>query len=144
MRERGRMRYRIAAGVVGAALLAGGFMISLALATPSTKGRVPAGRAMARGLDKIDHIVFIIKENHSFDNYFGRFPGADGAATGRTSTGAVVPLAEAPDQVYPDIGHSAKAADLAYDDGRMDYFDRIAGAVTLGVDHSYVQMWPRD
>src|SRR5437764_8552678 len=134
----------MAAGVVGAALIAGVFLISHALATPSTTGRVPAGRAMARGLDKIDHIVFIIKENHSFDNYFGRFPGADGAATGRTSTGAVVPLAEAPDQVSPDISHSPGAADLAYDNGRMDNFDRIAGARTVGVDHSYVQMWPRD
>jgi phospholipase C len=27
----------------------------------------------------IDHLIFIIKENHGFDNYFGTFPGADGA-----------------------------------------------------------------
>ena len=183
------MRRSIVAGVAGAVLIACGFLIAITLATRSTTGRVPAGRAtrrvpashatrqlpanhatrrgpvghataqvpaghataqvpagraMARGIDKIDHIVFIIKENHSFDNYFGRFPGADGAATGRTSTGAVVPLAEAPDQVSPDISHSPGAADLAYDDGRMDNFDRIAGAQTLGVDHSYVQMRPRD
>src|SRR2546428_5414134 len=26
----------------------------------------------------IQHIVIIVKENHAFDNYFGRFPGADG------------------------------------------------------------------
>jgi len=26
----------------------------------------------------VDHVVLIIKENHSFDNYFGTFPGADG------------------------------------------------------------------
>ena len=26
----------------------------------------------------IEHIVFIIKENHCFDNYFGTFPGANG------------------------------------------------------------------
>jgi hypothetical protein len=28
---------------------------------------------------KIDHVVIIVKENHTFDNYFGTFPGADGA-----------------------------------------------------------------
>jgi phospholipase C len=28
------------------------------------------------GFDKIQHIVFIVKENHSFDNYSGTFPGA--------------------------------------------------------------------
>ena len=26
----------------------------------------------------IEHIVIIVKENHSFDNYFGTLPGADG------------------------------------------------------------------
>jgi phospholipase C len=26
----------------------------------------------------IDHVVIIVKENHTFDNYFGRFPGAEG------------------------------------------------------------------
>jgi phospholipase C len=28
----------------------------------------------------VTHVVLIIKENHSFDNYFGTLPGADGAA----------------------------------------------------------------
>ncbi len=27
----------------------------------------------------IEHVVIIVKENHTFDNYFGRFPGANGA-----------------------------------------------------------------
>jgi phospholipase C len=27
----------------------------------------------------IEHIVIIVKENHSFDNYFGCFPGVNGA-----------------------------------------------------------------
>src|SRR2546423_13703366 len=26
----------------------------------------------------IHHVVIIVKENHAFDNYFGRFPGVDG------------------------------------------------------------------
>jgi phospholipase C len=26
----------------------------------------------------IEHVVIIVKENHTFDNYFGTFPGADG------------------------------------------------------------------
>lgn len=28
----------------------------------------------------IEHVIVLIQENHSFDNYFGRFPGANGAA----------------------------------------------------------------
>jgi hypothetical protein len=27
----------------------------------------------------IEHVGIIVKENHTFDNYFGRFPGANGA-----------------------------------------------------------------
>jgi phospholipase C len=26
----------------------------------------------------IEHVVIIVKENHTFDNYFGRFGGAEG------------------------------------------------------------------
>ena len=26
----------------------------------------------------VDHIIIIVKENHTFDNYFGRFPGVEG------------------------------------------------------------------
>ena len=32
---------------------------------------------------EIKHVVIFIKENRSFDNYFGKFPGATGATTGR-------------------------------------------------------------
>ena len=29
----------------------------------------------------VEHVIIIFKENHSFDNYFGRFPGANGDAS---------------------------------------------------------------
>ena len=38
---------------------------------------VPSADAHA-ATTPIQHIVFIIKENHSFDNYFGSFPGVNG------------------------------------------------------------------
>lgn len=31
---------------------------------------------------KIQHIIFVIQENHSFDNYFGTYPGANGFPLG--------------------------------------------------------------
>jgi phospholipase C len=40
----------------------------------------PAQAATAAELRKIDHIVVIYLENHSFDNLFGRFPGAIGVS----------------------------------------------------------------
>ena len=30
----------------------------------------------------IEHIIVIVQENHSFDNYFGTFPGANGIPAG--------------------------------------------------------------
>jgi phospholipase C len=30
------------------------------------------------GASLIKHVVIVVKENHTFDNYFGRFPGANG------------------------------------------------------------------
>jgi acid phosphatase len=39
------------------------------------------GAGMAQpGLEKINHIIVIYQENHSFDNYFGTLPGVDGIA----------------------------------------------------------------
>src|SRR5215831_3202375 len=32
----------------------------------------------------VEHVIFIIKENHCFDNYFGTFPGANGATYPRS------------------------------------------------------------
>src|SRR5215470_14299266 len=33
---------------------------------------------------KISHVVVILKENHTFDNYFGTFPGANGVTLPRS------------------------------------------------------------
>src|SRR5260370_40722349 len=43
---------------------------------PPTPTPTPSPGPRPKG--PIQHVVIIIKENHAFDNYFGRFPGADG------------------------------------------------------------------
>src|SRR5262245_6834052 len=68
---------------------------------------------------KIQHIVYILKENRSFDNYFGTFPGADGATTGMISTGEFVTLGHSPDRTTHDLGHSWSDSHTAIDGGRM-------------------------
>lgn len=40
---------------------------------------LPGQSLAAHGSNPIKHIVFFIKENRTFDNYFGTYPGADGA-----------------------------------------------------------------
>src|ERR1700742_2567424 len=34
--------------------------------------------AAGSGIQKIKHVIVIMQENRSFDDYFGTFPGADG------------------------------------------------------------------
>jgi phospholipase C len=73
----------------------------------------------------IKHIVFIVKENRSFDSMFGTFPGANGATSGLMSTGQVVQLGRMPDALPRDVGHSWGDTLDAMDYGRMDGFDLI-------------------
>ena len=81
-----------------------------------------AASAPATGVP-IRKVVFIVKENRTFDNLFGRFPGADGATHGELSTGERIPLTRAPD-VYPhDIYHSFLAGIVAVNGGKMNGFD---------------------
>lgn len=74
---------------------------------------------------KIQHIVYILKENRSFDNFFGTFPGADGATMGTISTGDEIPLGHTPDRTPRDLGHGWTDAHTAIDSGRMDQFDLV-------------------
>jgi len=56
-------------------------MIAKTLAATAIAAILVAPAAQAAppdGLDKINHIVVVYLENRSFDNMFGRFPGADG------------------------------------------------------------------
>ena len=73
----------------------------------------------------IEHVVFIIKENRSFDNYFARYPGVDGATHGMTSDGRRVKLTVAPDIEDPDLGHTFGDGIRAINGGHMDGFDLV-------------------
>jgi phospholipase C len=42
-----------------------------------------------RGIDKLEHLIFIVQENRSFDHYFGTYPGADGIPTNPDGSFAV-------------------------------------------------------
>jgi phospholipase C len=54
------------------------------LLTVSTSGSLVASPRY--GLGPITHLIFIIQENHSFDNYFGTYPGANGLPTGTSGS----------------------------------------------------------
>ena len=81
--------------------------------------------------DRIKHVVFIIKENRTFDHYFGRYPGVDGARSGLLSTGERIPLRVATDVLDHDLGHSFEDGLRAVNGGAMDGFDLILNGDTL-------------
>jgi len=82
----------------------------------------------------ITHVVIIDKENHSFDNIFGRLPGVDGTTEAITSSGALVDLAHTPDHTLLDIAHAGDAATFAVNQGHMDRFGDLAGALQDGLN----------
>lgn len=79
----------------------------------------------------ITHIVFMIKENRSFDNMFGRFPGVNGATSGKISTGQVLQLSRTPDVMPRDLCHTWNCNIEAFDGGRMDRWDVTVGDATF-------------
>jgi phospholipase C len=95
-------------------------------------------------IQHIQHVVFIIKENRTFDHYFGTFPGAQGAFHATISTGQVIPLWRAPDSMPHDLDHSQEGAVNAVDGGAMDRFDLIDNGNVNGEFLSYSQMTQAD
>jgi phospholipase C len=96
----------------------------------------PTTKRAANDPTPIQHTIFIIKENRTFDSYFGRFPSADGSTTGVTSAGKVVPLTSMPDSHQSNLCNGWACATQAFDNGKMDKFDLISG----GTLDAYVQM----
>lgn len=85
------------------------------------------------GIQKIDHVVFIVKENRTFDNMFGTFTAKYGTRSCTLSNGQVIPMTRAADRYPHDIDHSNAAALLAMNGGKMNQFDLInLGSATSG------------
>ncbi len=92
----------------------------------------------------IKHIIVIVKENHTFDNYFGQFSGADGARQ-VTLNGTAQNPPQATDRPANDIDHSFFNTHIAYDNGKMDEFEKLSGAITAnGFPVSFAQYREKD
>jgi phospholipase C len=77
----------------------------------------------------IQHLVILMQENHSFDNYFGTYPGANGLPSGtkmpidpnNPAAGYVVPW-HIGNATITDLSHSAATYTDQYNNGNMDGF----------------------
>ena len=90
---------------------------------------------LSPGRSPIEHVVFIVKENRSFNSYFATYPGATGATVGGTMTcteagctdGESVPLAKAQDVQPHDLTHCFRCGLAAINGGKMNGFNRMNG-----------------
>jgi phospholipase C len=98
-----RFSRRTALKVLGAAAAA-------TAGLPIWTGR--AGAQATGPVTPISNVIVVMLENHTFDNFFGGFPGANGKR-----------LAAAPDPVWGDIDHSNSAYTQALSGGALDGFD---------------------
>jgi phospholipase C len=107
--------------------------VSVAIVVAAACGSSNSGhRAVPlTGIHKIQHVIVIMQENRSFDQYFGTYPGADGIPMNHG-----VPTVCAPDPAHRDCirpylshrnvdsggPHGSVAAHADIDHGKMDGF----------------------
>src|SRR5947209_18047267 len=114
-------------------------LLGAAIATAAAAGTASA----AGGIHKIKHVVIIMQENRSFDNYFGTFPGANGLPKkhGKFTTcvpdpkrgGCVKPYH---DPNFVDMGgpHDQGAYTADLDNGHLDGFVKERENCYLALD----------
>jgi phospholipase C len=92
----------------------------------------------------IRHIIILVKENRSFDEVFGRFPGADGTTVAHERGRPNHKMGETPDSLIHDIAHGLIPATYAVDGGKMDGFFELSHAFQFHMDVSESQFHRRD
>ena len=77
----------------------------------------------------IQHLLILMQENHTFDNYFGTYPGADGLPANTTmpidsndpAAGTIQPW-HIGNSTITDLSHTANTFNGQFNNGKMDGF----------------------
>ncbi len=101
----------------------------LGIASPVFAQAGPSGSPDKDTTTPIKHVITLMQENHSFDNYFGTYPGANGVPEGTClpvdlndpQAGCVEPF-HIGDLPIEDLDHSNDTALLQLNGGKMDGF----------------------
>ena len=115
LRNNGYVSRLLDRGITLSAYLA--FCIALVTAAHAQSGSIP-----------IEHFIFIVQENHSFDNYFGTYPGANGIPKGAALAdypgGPLLhhPFRDTKTHITKDLPHGYLACRVAWNSGAMDGF----------------------
>ena len=107
------------------------------LSSPPGNPTMNAGnmkRSSASSPSPIQHVVIVVQENRTFNDFFATYPGADGTTVGKALGNpncsppiqrGPLPLTESNLVVTPDLLHQFSGWQTAFHHGKMDGFDRI-------------------
>lgn len=102
----------------------------LTLLFPNASARAQAPSQSKKSNTPIEHFIVLMQENHTFDNYFGTYPGVDGIPEGtcipvdpfdKKNTECVEPF-HIGDRPIDDLDHSESTFNLQYNKGLMNGF----------------------
>jgi phospholipase C len=126
--------HRLAACLLAAGLTSG--MLAACTSAVQVTGPTAAPKAQSAagfsGIHKIRHVIIVMQENRSFDNYFGTYPGATGIPMNNGVPAVCVPASKGPCvRPYHDTAdvngggpHGVKNAIADMNGGKMDGFLR--------------------
>jgi phospholipase C len=120
----------------------------------TSQSALPSAVSLAHrhtGSSPIKHVIVIVQENRSFNDLFAKFPGADGTTRGKERVkqrgkfvDKTVTLKAMPLVISYDIGHCRSSFLAAWDNGKMDAFNKESlnqcGGAPAGLKpYQYVQ-----
>jgi phospholipase C len=82
----------------------------------------------------IQHVVIVVQENRTFNDFFATYPGSDGTITGKVEANpncsppikaGTISLAKVPLDIPRDLLHKYSGYQTARDGGQMDGFDKV-------------------
>lgn len=106
------------------------FFLFVLLLSTSSVGSVSASHSGSETNTPIEHLIVVMQQNHTFDNYFGTYPGANGipantcmaVSLSNAQTAACVTPFNIGIHPITDLSHSASTFSAQYQDGRMTGF----------------------
>jgi phospholipase C len=119
--------------VAGAAIAACGGGSSSVPATQQGASRHAARHASSPS-SPIQHVVIVVQENRTFNDFFATYPGGDGTTVGKVEANpncsppiqaGTIPLQKVPLSIPKDLLHKYSGYQTARDNGNMDGFDLV-------------------
>src|SRR6266498_2399072 len=105
-------------------------VLVVAILLPNASALADMPNQTSKSKTSIQHFVVLMQENHTFDNYFGTYPGANGIQPGtcipvdpfdKTNTECVESF-HIGDRPIDDLDHSLSTFQMQYNNGAMNGF----------------------